>query len=467
MTRKYADYVYRRGSVFYFRISVPKNAQHRFGGRAQIWRSLKTSNKHEAYALAGRLAKEHQQLFKEAHTESEGGGFSYQTLAAFQCERGAVYKPDFALLPAEGRALFEAVLARLAPLFFLSNPSKIEVAAIAGVAPPSLSLDQMFERYEELSAGKWNDLDPRQRQKKWNRYREPIEDFKRHMGDLDVLKITTKDVGDYVVNLSKRIKAGEFVSETAQKKLLFINATVTKVLNSDFPDHKSPFEGAKIEHSGNDKSKRHTLTEPEFIALEQHLGKARVNEEIKAILTVMANTGTIVSEIVLVHENDIHLEAEIPFVRIGKNPNRNSVKTENRERDIPLVGPALEAFRKFPKGFKRYCRPLGPEAFSANANKIIKQFAPEASTYSLRHRFIDWLREVEGMEDSWLKSIIGHDGSMTGRYGKGYSMRKKLNAIQKAMELAKEEQAKIKLKHQTRSTTNKGEPCTDTHTTSF
>jgi integrase len=446
MTRIYADYVIQRRGIWYFRISVPKAARERFGGRAQIWKSLQTTNKHEAYAAAGRLAKEHQRLFNETAAGASERDYDYKTLKAFMSERGAVYQPDVNFLAFDGRSLVEQLVERLAPLAIVANPQKIEVAAMGGVAPVSLNLDEMFKRYQELSAGKWADLNARQYEKKWNRYREPVDDFKREIGDIDVLKITSKDVGNYVVNLGKRIEAKRIKSETARKKLLFLRAMVEKVFKTDFDGLKNPFHGAEIEHSGNDKSRRRPLTEVEMVALKGKLATSSTNEELKAILTIMEYTGTSASEIVLLHESDFHLEDEIPYVSIRSNPNRAHLKTDNRPRDIPLIGPALEAAMAFPRGFPRYCRPLGPEAVSALANKIIREVTTGASTYSLRHRFIDWLREVDGMEDSWLKSIIGHDGSMTGKYGRGYSMRRKLDAIRKAMALAEQEQDKIKQK---------------------
>lgn len=325
----------------------------------------------------------------------------------------------------------------------IKNPDIAEVAAIGSALEDELSLDAMFERFQELSAGKWNDLDHRARQKKWNRHREPVDDFKREMGDLDVLKIRTRDAANYAINLGKRVEAGAIRSETAKKKLLFLNAMVRKVLQADHPDHRNPFENARIDHNGNDAEQRLPFTEAEIVALRGKLASSKANDELKAILLLAEFTGTIASELVLLHESDFHLDCEIPYIRIGKNPNRKSLKTDNRPRDIPLIGPALNIARQFPKGFPRYCRSGGSEALSQAANKIISKVANDKTTYSYRHRFVDLLRQVEGMQDSLLKSIVGHDGSMTGRYGEGYSLEKKRDAMLQAFAIAEEKQKNI------------------------
>ncbi|MDR6819570.1 integrase [Neorhizobium sp. 2083] len=436
--------VRRKSGNYSFRIAIPEVHRHRFEGKREIWETLNTTSRTVANASAAQRVLQYKTLFltydvasdtpmssKDSAEKAALLGFEHYTAQEIQ---NASTKDKVLMLNASHKLLDR-----------LAVPTRQEIALIGGVVEDSLSLDDLFKRYQELAAGKWNDLDHRAHQKKWNRYLEPIKDFKREMGDLDVLTITTKTVGDYVVNLSKRVadRNVRFTSETANKKLLFLNAMVAKVFKTDFPKRENPFEDAKVEHRGNDKEKRQPFTETEIIALHEKMEESQANDELKAVLTLMEYTGAIASEIVYLHESDIHLDEEIPFIHIGPNPNRKSLKTENRPRDIPLVGPALEVAKAFRHGFPRYCRSNGSEALSAVANKQIKQVAPDKTTYSFRHRFIDWLREVDGMQDSWLQSIVGHDGSITAKYGKGYSMRKKLDAIEKAIALVKEKQESI------------------------
>ncbi len=435
------DYVVRRPNGNYsFRISVPKGQREKFD-KKEIWVSLKTKDRKEAIIKSAALLDHYTQLLNADYVSDDTP--LTKPIMHKTCERLGIQRLTPETIEAASVQEYVAMMSQnIEVLKKITKPDIAEVAAIGGAIEDALTLDEMFTRYQELAAGKWNDLDNRARQKKWNRYREPVEDFKREMGDIDVLKIRPKDAANYAINLGKRIEAGRIKSETAKKKLLFLNAMVRKVLLADFPDHKNPFENAEIDHNGNDSAKRLPFTEPEIIALRKKLAESRANDELKAILQLAEFTGTIASEIVLLHETDIRLDCEIPYIRIGKNPNRKSLKTENRPRDIPLIGPALDIAKRYPKGFPRYCRSGGAESLSQSANKIIHQVVDDKSTYSYRHRLIDLLREVPGMQDSLLKSIVGHDGSMTGRYGDGYSLERKRDVMLKAFSIAAEKQRK-------------------------
>ncbi|CDZ65221.1 Site-specific recombinase [Neorhizobium galegae bv. orientalis] len=433
--------VRRKNGNFSFRITIPESQRNRFGGKQEIWETLKTSNRTVANALASQKVLRYKSLFLSYQAETEAP-LSYKDSADKAALLGFEFHSAQEIFNAPPSDKVKMLGASLDFIDVVGIPTRQEVALIGGVVSEALSLDQMFTRYQELAAGKWNDLDRRARQKKWNRYAEPVADFKRTMGDLDVLTITTKQASNYAVDLGKRIEAGKLKSETAKKKLLFLNAIFQKVLKADFPDRKNPFERVELEHDGNDKGRRRPLTELEIGALHEKLSASTANDELKAVLHIIEHTGATAKEIVLLHESDFHLEEDIPYVHIGPNPNRKSLKTKNRPRLVPLVGLALEAAKRFPKGFARYCRSNGSEAFGASANKIIKQVAEDATTYSFRHRFIDALRDVDGIQDSLIQHIVGHDSSMTGKYGKGFSLKKKQEAIIAAIELTEKKRIK-------------------------
>lgn len=431
--------VRRPNGNFSFRMTVPKELRKNIGKR-EVWESLDTTNRTIANALAAQKVLHWKGVFLSY--EAKNGALS----SKLQQERAALQGFEFYTTQALSDATTKDKVAMLfdanAFLSRVENPSREQLAANSGVVEDTLSLDELFNRFVELNAAKMGEASTEQFRKKRNRYLEPITDFKREMGDLDVLKLTTKDAANYSANIAKRINRGDFVSATGEHKMVFLKKMVKKVFENDYPDRKSPFANAKVEHAGNDSTSRPPFTEQEIILLHQKMETSAANDEMKAILTLMEYTGATPSEIVFLHESDFHLDGEVPYIHVGPNPNRKSLKTDNRPRDIPLVGPALEAAKKFPKGFPRYCRDSGSTALSAIGNKFI-QTVSKKTCYSYRHRFIDWLREVDGMEDSWLKSIVGHDASMTGRYGKGYSLRKKKDAITKAMALAEKEQTEL------------------------
>lgn len=150
-----------------------------------------------------------------------------------------------------------------------------------------------------------------------------------------------------------------------------------------------------------------------------------LNEEARAILQVTAETGLRVSEACNLSEATIQLNAEIPFVAIKKG------KTSQAVRDVPLVGVALEALRRHPKGFPRYFDKA--DSLSATVNKFLesrKLLVEEGqSLYSLRHTFEDRLQEVEAPEKV-ITYLMGHQWHRE-KYGKGPKLEQKAKWMKK------------------------------------
>jgi integrase len=125
---------------------------------------------------------------------------------------------------------------------------------------------------------------------------------------------------------------------------------------------------------------------------------------------------------------NIVLDANIPYIRVV--PDGRVLKTESSERDIPLVGIALEAMRRFPKGFARYFD--NEDSFSAAVNKHMKKHGMKPSSrhsvYSFRHSFKDRLRNAE-CPDELTDELMGH-ASGKPKYGDGHGLKLKLKYLQ-------------------------------------
>ncbi len=78
-----------------------------------------------------------------------------------------------------------------------------------------------------------------------------------------------------------------------------------------------------------------------------------MNAEGRWFLQIAAETGARPSEIVGLLPEDIFLNAPVPYIAIMDRKGR-PLKTKHSEREIPLVGYALEAFSNLPKGFVKY-----------------------------------------------------------------------------------------------------------------
>ena len=106
------------------------------------------------------------------------------------------------------------------------------------------------------------------------------------------------------------------------------------------------------------------------------------------------------------------------------------LKTEHSERDIPLVGLALDAMRRHPNGFPRYF-----DKGSSLSATLMKHFGnhellptDKHKIYSFRHSFKDRLKAVEAPEEL-IDEMMGHRTDKP-KYGDGYGLGLKLKYLQ-------------------------------------
>ena len=126
-------------------------------------------------------------------------------------------------------------------------------------------------------------------------------------------------------------------------------------------------------------------------------------------------------------EHAIMLDAPVPHVRIL--PDGRRLKTEQSEREIPLVGAALAAMKLRPQGFPRYRD--RSSSLSATVNKYLRENGLRPSkmhtVYSLRHSFKDRLIAAEA-PDSLIDSLMGHK-TYKPKFGEGPSLELKLKFL--------------------------------------
>ena len=122
----------------------------------------------------------------------------------------------------------------------------------------------------------------------------------------------------------------------------------------------------------------------------------------------MIETGARPSEICNLHPENIHLDAKVPYIQIREKKNRE-VKASDSNRDIPLVGIALEAAKCCPTGFPRYFDK--ETTFSAAANKAFRSRGlfptPDHKIYSFRHSMEKRMLEA-GIDYGLRCTLMGH-----------------------------------------------------------
>ncbi|MDX0480950.1 tyrosine-type recombinase/integrase [Sinorhizobium medicae] len=441
------DYIVQRDSgKYHFRITVPKAKRAKFG-KGEFWESLGTKDRKEAIVKAAALLDHYMKLFK-ADEISDSTSLTIPLIQQTSERLDIQYHTPEAIEAASVQDYVAMMSRGIEALEKIKNPDIAEVAAIgSAVEPPALNMLELFDRFVELSGDKFLGLDKRARDKKVNRYKAAATDFVAIMGEIDVVNMTSKEAFDFAAKLTHRVADEEIELETAQKKLQHVGMFIRKVFQSDYPSKPNPFENAKIESNGAvETGKRRPFSEAEIVALNTKLQSSDANDELKAILAISECTGASMKEICLLTDSDFHLDEPFPFITIGPNKHRKFVKTgKSRHRDLPLIGKALEAAKRYAKtGFPRYARPGGSEALSAAANKLIEPVASGATTYCFRHRMADLLRN-SGCVDTMKNSLMGHHSpGMNMRYGDGYDMPNKHKALKKALALAEKKQKQLK-----------------------
>jgi integrase len=328
---------------------------------------------------------------------------------------------DLIALPQEKRLeRLEALVAK-----GLTNDPAARAALLGTAQRPSFNLSRLFEEYESATKDEVKDMSSDQLRIWRNGRMRAVAQFVQVVGDKPVAEVTHADAIDYSEWWRARVVEDEVAAKTANKDMgqlsrMLKDMSIRRRLN--LPDI---FKGL---HLRGETDKSRLPYEAAFIQSRFLAGALDgLNEDARFVLYVMIETGLRPSEIVNLRENTIVLKAAIPHVRILADGRR--LKTEDSEREIPLVGVALKALALRPCGFPKYRD--NATTLSATVNKFMLEngLRPtrDHSVYSLRHSFRDRLVAVE-TPDSLIDSLMGHK-TYKPKYGKGPSLELKLKFL--------------------------------------
>ncbi len=198
---------------------------------------------------------------------------------------------------------------------------------------------------------------------------------------------------------------------TANKQIGMLRNIYSEYFKRLQEDRKNPFADLSFQQ-GSGKKRMPFATEWIQGTILAPGALAGMNDEGRGITLALVETGCRPGELCNIAPRDIFPDAEVPYIhvraRTDPDDTRN-IKTEQSDRKIPLVGVALEVFKRHPKGFPRYKDK--EDSYSAMANKYLKENglrpSPLHSVYSFRHSFED--RMLEGGIDLELREVlVGH-----------------------------------------------------------
>jgi integrase len=300
-------------------------------------------------------------------------------------------------------------------------------AALLGTEKrPVFHLSKLFEEYESLTKDEVKGFSPNQLRIWRNSRMRAVENFVSVVGDKPVNELTEDDGIDYAEWWRGRVIKENVAVKTANKDIGQISRMLKDMSIRRRLKIPDIFKGLRLR---GEAERSRMPFETQFIQ-DKLLATGALdglNEEARHVVYVVAETGMRLSEVVNLREDTIHLDAKIPHVKIL--PDGRKLKTDDSEREIPLVGAALAALKLRPHGFPRY------RDKSASLSQTVNKFLLENglrptkdhSVYSLRHSFKDRLVAVEA-PDSLIDSLMGHK-TYKPKYGKGPSLELKLKFL--------------------------------------
>ena len=343
------------------------------------------------------------------HTIHRAGAYHYNRRNK---ATGQIMRLKLSVDPEEAERLSLAILERLDDIWQHNPHAQVDLKSIVHSLPKAPdTLSSWAKEYLAMKA-----IDPAPT-------RTAVDMLTNIIGDKDVREYSRADARGLVSALHLRgLRSG-----TIRRRIVSICAVVNFAFRELEHDRRNPFSGLLIPKEGKDKQERLPFTTDQLreaykIAL---CGKSRV----RLCVPILGETGCRIAEVIGLRKEDVDLKKEM--IRVRPHPYR-SLKTSGSERDIPLVGVALEAAQRLmidnesPFLFPEYIREsegcMATHASNA-VNKWLKRDFGGRTAHCLRHAFRDRLRAVEcplEMIDAlggW--SSVGTAGS---RYGQGFDL---------------------------------------------
>lgn len=299
------------------------------------------------------------------------------------------------------------------------TPDLREAAALLGaVDEPGISISKALEMYWDLAREKT--LGKSQDQlRRWRNPRiKAVKNFIDVVGDKLLAEITPDDMLDFRNWWMDRIEAREIGANSANKDLIHLGDVLKTVNRMKRLDLDLAFDGLSFREG---EARQRPPFSDSWIK-EKLLADGALdglNDQARAILLVMVNTGARPSEIANLGPGQIFVDADVPHISI--TPEGRQLKSAYAKRVIPLCGVSLGAMRLHPSGFPRYRDKPG---LSATVNKFLVQNnlleTPDHSLYGLRHSFEDRMLAA-GIDDRIRRDLFGHRLDRE-RYGKGASL---------------------------------------------
>jgi integrase len=423
-------FLQRRGERWHYVRRIPARVADADPRGPRIRVALQTDDLAVARAMRDALEKADHDLWA-ALLAGDGTDAAVKRYAAASRRAAALgfgYRPAAELA---AKASWQELAERMETISDIRTPHAAEKAVLGGEPEPSVPLSRALKVYfNDIAASRLMTKSLNQR-RKWKIVPErAVRTFSEVVSDKPIGEITREDAHKFYRWWRDRIAPQEkgatatHTPSSGNREIGSLRALYREYFEfMGEPDRDNPFAGLNFEE--RTKTKR---TRPPFPTawLKDKILKAPalkgLNEQARAILMVTIETGARPSEICNLKGEHIFVDAEVPYISITERDDPDSpreLKTGASIREIPLVGAALVAFEKFPKGFPRYFEK--EESACAAINKYLRENklvpSPRHTLYSIRHSFEDRMKEA-GIDEEMREIFFGHRRSRQ-EYGSG------------------------------------------------
>jgi len=416
-----AKYLKKRGNIYHFQKRIPKAYRSNFDqGFIQV--SLGT----DSSVLAQRRANSFNLILSDFLKTLDVEDSNNQNQIRLDELVKEAQNYGFEYMPIK-KLVSEAPLVDFVNRLKIASksPEQFTKEAILGTideTPASIKVSKALVEYFEYESGNQFEMSENQLRKWKNPRKKAFRNFIKVVGDKPISGISRQDILDFRAWWIDRIESENLATNSANKEFGFVRRILKIAIDNHEIGRSSEelFKGISLKKI--EKTRRYPFKTDfvENILFKPH----QVHEEVQLLIYAMADTGARISELVGLEDKDIVLDHAIPHIRIRPNETR-ILKTEQSERDIPLVGASLLAFKTLDGSFKHYFNK--PDLISTVGNKYFRENeifpSKHHSLYSLRHSFEDRLTAVEP-PDKVQAALMGHK-YIRPRYGAGPSLEQK------------------------------------------
>lgn len=422
-------YLFLRQENYHYRRKVPTNVAHRDSRAPTVRQSLKTSDLALARAKRDLLEAADDALWASyILDEPEDPARARYNAAIRRVEAlGFTFKPAH-LIPQT--ITLEEALARIEQIKPGHTPVSTAEALTGALEIPPTTVSKAFEAYcDEIVPDELINKSAVQK-KQWRKVKQrAVSNFTSLCGDIAMTDINRDHALKLYRHWQERIapKDGKSTHSASSGNRDIGNMRV--LYEAYFAhigeiDRPNPF--AKLNFSVRKKRSRPPFpTDWLKTKILAPGAMASLNDEARAIVLILIETGARPSEIANLPATAIRLSHKVPHIAIEPRDDPDDpreIKTASSERLVPLVGVALEAFKRHRTGFPRYRNK--ELSLSGALNAYFKENglfpSPKHKIYSFRHSFEDRMKEA-GLDDELRRILMGHTIDRP-TYGSGGSL---------------------------------------------